>query len=125
MNFKRIKDTSQFNEDFIKNYNGESDEKYFLVVDIQNLEELHELHNDLPFLPQRMKIAKVRKLEANSLIKTEYVIPIGNLKQALNHRLGLKTVQRVIKIYRFASLKPYIDFFVIIDFFKLMNNAVF
>ena len=81
MNFKRIKDTSQFNEDFIKNYNGESDEKYFLVVDIQNLEELHELHNDLPFLPQRMKIAKVRKLEANSLIKTEYVIPIGNLNK--------------------------------------------
>ena len=28
--FERTKDTSQFNEDFIKNYNEESDEGYFL-----------------------------------------------------------------------------------------------
>ena len=31
-NFEWIKDTSQFNEDFIKNYNEESDEKYFLKL---------------------------------------------------------------------------------------------
>ena len=58
-NFEWIKDTSQFNEDFIKNYNKESDERYFLEVDVQYLEKLHELHNDLPFLPERMKIEKV------------------------------------------------------------------
>ena len=29
-NFERIKDASQFNEDFIKNYNGESDQGHFL-----------------------------------------------------------------------------------------------
>ena len=28
--FERIKDTSQFNEDFIKNFNEESDEGYYL-----------------------------------------------------------------------------------------------
>ena len=50
-NFEWIKDTSKFNEDFIKNYNEESDEGYFLEVDVQYLERLHELHNDLPFLP--------------------------------------------------------------------------
>ena len=33
-NFKWIKDTSQFNEDFIKNYNEESDEGYFVEVDV-------------------------------------------------------------------------------------------
>ena len=33
-NFEWIKDTSQFNEDFIKNYNKESDEGYFLEVDV-------------------------------------------------------------------------------------------
>ena len=48
-NFEWIKDTSQFNEDFIKNYNEESDEGYFLEVDVQYLENLHEFHNDLPF----------------------------------------------------------------------------
>ena len=31
-NFELIKDTSQFNEDFIKNYNEESDEGYFLAL---------------------------------------------------------------------------------------------
>ena len=55
-NFEWIKDTSQFNEDFIKNYNEESDEGYFLEVDVKYLEKLHELHNDLPFLPERIKI---------------------------------------------------------------------
>ena len=38
-NFEWIKDTSQFNEDFIKNYNEESDEGYFLEVDVQYLEK--------------------------------------------------------------------------------------
>ena len=58
-NFEWIKDTSQFNEDFIKSYNEESNEGYFLEVDVQYLEKLHELDNDLPFLPERMKIEKV------------------------------------------------------------------
>ena len=39
-NFEWIKDTYQFNEDFIKNHNEESDELYFLEVDAQYLEEL-------------------------------------------------------------------------------------
>ena len=55
-NFKWIKDASQFNENFIKNYNEESDEGYFLEDDVQYLEKLHELHNCLPFLPERIKI---------------------------------------------------------------------
>ena len=64
-NFERIKDTFQFNEGFIKNYNEKSDEGYFLEVDIQYLEKLHELQNDLLFLPERIKIEKVEKLVAN------------------------------------------------------------
>ena len=87
----------RFNEDFIKNYNEESDEGYFLEDDIQYLEKLHELHNDLPFSPGRMKIEKVEKLVANLHDKTEYVIRIRNLKQALNHGLAFKKVYKVIK----------------------------
>ena len=60
-NFEWIKDTSQFKEDFIKNYNEESDEGYFLEVDVQYLEKLHKLHNDLLFLCERIKIEKVFK----------------------------------------------------------------
>ena len=35
--FDWIKETSQFNEDLIKNYNEESDEGYFLNVYVQYL----------------------------------------------------------------------------------------
>ena len=57
-NFEWIKDTSQLNGDIIKIYNEESDEGWFLEVDVQYLEKLDDLHNDLPFLPERMKIEK-------------------------------------------------------------------
>ena len=63
--FEWIKNNSQFNEDFIKNYNEESDEGHFLEVDTQYPEKLHELHNDLAFLPDKMKIEKVEKLVTN------------------------------------------------------------
>ena len=75
-----VKDTSQFNEDFIKRYNEESDEGYFLEVDVQYLEKLHEIHNYLPFLPERMKIEKSKKLVANLHDKAECIIQIRNLK---------------------------------------------
>ena len=68
-NFGWIKDASQFNKDFIKNFNEESDEEYFLEVDVQYLKKLHELHNDLLFLRERMK--KVEKPVANLHDKTE------------------------------------------------------
>ena len=54
------------------------------------IEKLHGLNSDLPFLPERMIIEKVKKLVADSDDKTEYVIQVRNLNQALNHRLFLK-----------------------------------
>ena len=68
-----------------------------------------ELHNDLPFLPERMKIEKVEKFVVNLHDQTEYVVQKGNLKQTLNHELVLKKVYRVIKFNQNAWLKPYID----------------
>ena len=64
--FEWIEYTSQFNEDFIKNYNEKSDEGYFLEVYVQCLEKFHDLHNDLLFWPARMKIEKLKLLGANS-----------------------------------------------------------
>ena len=96
-NFEWIKDPSQFNEDFIKNNNGESDKVYIFEVDVQYTEKLHEIYNHLPFLPERMKIEKVRKVVANLHDKTEYVLHVRNLKEPLNHGLFLKKVHRVIK----------------------------
>ena len=42
--------------------------------------KLRELHNDLSFLLERIKIEKVEKLVTNLRDKTEYVIHIRNLK---------------------------------------------
>ena len=52
-NFEFIEDIFQFNEDFIESYNKESEERYFLKVDVQKSEKLHTLHNDLPYLPEK------------------------------------------------------------------------
>ena len=57
-NFELIKYTCQFNEVFIKSYTEESDKGYYLEVNVQYTENLHELHNDLPFLTARMKTEK-------------------------------------------------------------------
>ena len=107
--FEWIEDTSQFNEDIIKHYNEKSDEGYFLEVDVQYPEKLHEPHNDLPFLLERMKLGKIKKFVTNLLDETEYVMHMRNLKQALNHGLILKNVHRVIKFNQEDWLKPYID----------------
>ena len=56
-----------------------------------------------------MKIEKVEKLVANLHDKTDYVIHIRNVKQALNQGLVLKKVHRGIKFNQNAWLKSYVD----------------
>ena len=56
INFEWTKDTSQFNENFIKNYNKERDKGYFLEVDVKYFEKLHELINCLLFFTRKNKI---------------------------------------------------------------------
>ena len=59
--FKWVKeeDLSQFNEDFIKNYDENSDTGYFLEVDIDYPKELFNPHKDVPFFPESKKVNKV------------------------------------------------------------------
>ena len=90
--FVWIEDTFQFNEDFKKNYNEESDKEYFVECDVQYPKKLHELHNNLSFLPERIEIEKVEKLVTNL-----HDVHLRNLKQTLNHGLILKRLYRVIK----------------------------
>ena len=64
------KNISKFNKEFIKHYDEDSDKGYALEVDIDDPKKLRDLHSDLPFLPERMKINKCNKLVCNLLIKT-------------------------------------------------------
>ena len=59
-------------------------------ADAQYVEKLHELHKDLKFLPERMKIEKVEKLVANLLDKTEYAIHIKKLKASIKSWISFK-----------------------------------
>ena len=54
--------SDKINEDFIKNYDENNKKGYILEVDIKYLKRLHELHSDLPFLSERMKVNKCKSL---------------------------------------------------------------
>ena len=132
--FKWI-DNNEIIEDFIKNYNENNDKGYIFEVDVKYPKRLHELHSDLPFLPERMEINKCKKLVCNLYSKKKYLAHINTLKQALNHGLKFKKIHRVIEFNQEVWLKPYIDMNTELrklakndlekDLFKLMNNSVF
>ena len=133
--FQRVEELSQFKEDFIKNYDEDSNKGYFLEVDVEYPKKLFNPHMDLRFLPEREKIEKYNKFVCTIQDKKNYVVHIRALKQVLNHGLMLKKVHRVIQFNQEAWLKPYIDMNTKLrteakndfekDFFKLMNNVVF
>ena len=97
-NFEWIKHHSQFNEGFIKSHSEESRVihylKHYLIhlleLDVKYIQKLYERHNDLPFLPKRMKTEKAEKLVANFHDKTEYYIHITNLKGAFQSWISFK-----------------------------------
>ena len=104
-------------------------------MDIRYSKRLHDLHSDLPFLPERMEINKCKKLVCNLFNKKKYVIHVNSLKQVLSHRLKLKKIHRIIEYNQKEWLKTYIDMNTELrkeakndfekDLFKLMNNSVF
>ena len=107
-----------------------------LEVDLEYPKELHDLHNDYPFCPEKVKCKNgVEKLIPNLRDKTKYVIHYKNLIQCLKAGLKLKKIHRGIKFIESAWLKPYINKNTNLrtqaknnfekDFFKLMNNSVF
>ena len=95
--FEWVENLSTINEDFIKNYDEDSDVGYIIKADIEYQKKLQSLHSDLPFLPERMNVNGCKKLIYNLYDKKNYVDHIRSLKQALNHGLVLKKVHRVIK----------------------------
>ena len=63
---------------------------YLLEVIVRYPTELHDSHNDLPFMCERMEINGVEKLVPNLRDKKNYIIHIQALDQALRHRLVLE-----------------------------------
>ena len=108
---------------------------YFLEVDVKYPKELHNFHNDLPFMCEKLKINGIEKLVLNLYNKVRYVIHIRALDQALKHGLVLEKIHRAIEFNQSDWMKGYIDFNTQLRtkakndfekvFYKLMNNSVF
>ena len=93
-------DSNKINEEFIKNYNENDKKGYILEVDVKYLKNLHNLHSDIPFLPERMEINKCKKLVCNLYNKKKYVVHINALRQALSHGLKYKKIHRVLNLIK-------------------------
>ena len=60
-NFNWVQEISEFDEDCTKNCNYDCDEGYFIEIDVQYPEDLHNVHNDSSFLANTMKLENVKK----------------------------------------------------------------
>ena len=124
-----------FDEEFIKNYDENSDKGFLYEVDAEYPKIIGMSHINISFLPKRRKRGKVTKLMGTIEDKEKYIVHISALKQALNHGLKLKKIHRIIQFKQKEWLKPYIEMITELraaakndfkkDFFKLMNNSVF
>ena len=124
-------------------------------VDLEYPKELHDLHNNYPSAPEKIKVSddmlsdycreiknkfNISSGNVNKLIPTlndkkNYVLYEENLKLYLSLGLKLKKIHRVLEFSEKPWLKEYIDFNTEKrknaknafekDFFKLMNNSVF
>jgi len=133
--------------------NGEKG--YIFEVDLEYPEKLHDLHNDYPLAPEKIKVSNdmlslytrdlkntfavgnstTEKLIPTLNNKTKYVIHYRNLKQCLELGLKVTKIHRVIEFTQKPWLKEYIAFNTEMrkksknnfekDFYKLMNNSVF
>ncbi|XP_057302775.1 uncharacterized protein LOC130636942 [Hydractinia symbiolongicarpus] len=107
--FKWISNVEIINEKKIEKLVSDNKHGYLLEVDIDYPKELHDKHNELPFLPKRKMIHRVEKLIPNLEHKRKYVVHISALHQAIKHGLVLKKVHRAIQFQHSAWLRDYID----------------
>ena len=107
-----------------------------LEVGLKYPENLHDLHNDYPFCPEKVKCKNgVEKLIPNLRDKKKYVLHYKNLIQCLDMGLKITHIYRGIKFIESEWMKPYIEKNTNLrtkaknnfekDFYKLMNNSVF
>ena len=106
-----------------------------LEVDLEYPRGLHDLHNDYPLAPERLKINNVEKLIPNLWDKKKYIVHHENLKLYLELGLKVKKIHRGIKFREEPWMRSYIELNTDLrtkgkndfekDFFKLMNNSVF
>ena len=139
----------------VMSINGKSEMRYFLEVDLEYPDKLHELHNDYPVASEKLavtndmlskyfkeiadkydiKVGNVKKLIPNLGNKTRYVLHYRNLHLHLSLGMKLTKFHRVLKFKQSNRMKKYINFKTgkrsnadndfEKDFFNLMINSVY
>ena len=145
----------QINKIDLAKYREDSKKGLILEVDLEYPKKLHDLHNDYPLGPEKVKgtedmlsdyckkiaekynisIGLVHKLIPTLGNKEKYVLHYRNLKLYMDLNLKVTNIHRVLEFNQSPWLKQYIDFNTEKrknaknafekDFFKLMNNSVF
>ena len=83
-------DRDEINEEFIKNYNENDNKGHILEVDVRYPKRLYQLHSDLPFLSERMKIDKCNKLVCNLFKKKKISRTHKFIKTSIESRIKVK-----------------------------------
>ena len=138
----------------VMSINKKTDVGYFLEVDLEYPNELHELHNDYPLAPEKLSVSNnmlsayfkkiaaendivrnVKKLIPNLNNKTKYVLHYRNLQLYLSLGMKLTKIHRALHFKQSDCMKKYIDFNTKKrknaannfdkEFFKLMINSVY
>ena len=125
--FRWIKNVDGFD---VMSISEKSDIGYFLEVDLDYPDELHELHNDYPLTPEKpavsndillvyckkiadkyyIKVGDVKKLIPNLGNKTKYVLHYRNLQLYLSLKMKLTEIHRALQFKQSDWIKRYIDF---------------
>ena len=125
--FKWLKNVDEFD---VMSINEKSPIGYFLEVDLEYPDELHELHNDFPLAPEKLavssdmlskyckkiadkyeiKVGDVKKLIPNLDNKTNYVVHYRNLQLYLPLGMKVTKIHRVLECKQSDWMKKYMDF---------------
>ena len=127
--FKWISD-KEINKLDLGKYKANGKKGLILEVDLEYPQELHDMHNDYPVCPEKVKVSNdmlsgyckkiaekykisiglVSKLIPTLRDKKGYVLNYRNLQLYLDLGLKIKTIHRVLKFDQSPWLKQYIDF---------------
>ena len=134
--FKWLKNENGFD---VNSVSEKSPTGYFLEVDLEYPDELHELHSDYSLAPEKhavssdllskycnkiagkyeIKVGDVKKLIPNSGNKTNYLLHYKNLQLHFALGMRLTKIHRMVKFKQSDRMKKYIDF----NTEKIMNAA--
>ena len=85
--FKWLKNVDEFD---VKSINKKSEIGYFLEVDLEHPDNLHELHNDCPLTPEKLAVSSDLLSKYCKEIADKYTIKVGEVKKLIPN-LGSKT----------------------------------